>query len=936
MRTGRLLVPEAIQTSAMDCGPACLKSLLGGFRISVSYDRLREACQTDLDGTSIDTIEAVAQEFGLDAKQIVVPVDHLILPEAQTLPAIVVVRLPNHFTHFVIVWGQYGRWLQVMDPVVGRHWSVTKEFLNKVHIHPLPVRAQDWRDWAGSEEFVGALRRRMRQLTVSESRASRILDAAIAVSHWRAMAALDAIVRMMNPMVQSGSLRGDRTAGRVLERFFERATAAGNPFQVIPPVYWSVVPARGYTEQKPQLVFRGGVLLRVRGKRRDSQPSSRRCSEPAMTGRGNLKETLRQTVKPVKRIVDLLRMDGLLAPAILAGAFGLSSLALLVEALLFRDFLDFTGVLAVPQQRLAAAGMLLGFFIVMLILDVSIATGIIRFGRKLEIRVRALLFHALPRVPDRYFGSRLISDMAARCHAIHEIRLLPHLGGQFIRFVSELVLTTLGIIWLDPQTASLAVTSMLLAVVLPFAAQPFLLERDLRFRTHAGSLSRFYFDALRGLMPISTHCAGKAVQREHEGLLRTWLEAGLSLQRGATLFQGFTLLTSFGLTVWLLLSHLLRASDSAVALLLVYWAMRIPALGRDLAQLVWQYPRLHNVARRVFEPLDVVREKTDRVDSVNRSEAFTAVRARRSNEAVSLLFKEVSVRATGHTILQEFSLRVDAGSHICIVGPSGAGKSTLIGLLLGWHRPSTGTIEVDGLPLDDVVLESLRRDIAWVEPNVQLWNRSLAENLQYGLESGSRLPPIGGVIEEADLWGLLTSLPDGLQSRLGEGGALVSGGEGQRVRLGRAMLRPSSRLVVLDEPFTALDRGARRSLLMRARSKWNRDTVLCVPHDVSDSTDFERVIVMEEGRIIEDGSPEELLRRSESRYRKLLEADRAVRGQVWANPSWRTLRLENGKLTETTYLRDDDQHSRDMLAHSTAERDPYVFGGTGWASSKAS
>src|SRR5206468_3012538 len=135
---------------------------------------------------------------------------------------------------------------------------------------------------------------------------------------------------------------------------------------------------------------------------------------------------------------------------------------------------------------------------------------------------RALLLHILPRVPDRYFASRLISDMAERSHAIHEIRLLPHLGGQLIRCVAGLVLTTSGIIWLDPQIAPLAVVSMLVAVVLPFTVQPFLAERDLRFRTHSGGLCRFYFDALRGLMPISTHCAGNAVRREHESLLSTW------------------------------------------------------------------------------------------------------------------------------------------------------------------------------------------------------------------------------------------------------------------------------------------------------------------------------------------------------------------------------------------------------------------------------
>src|SRR5919198_4863333 len=97
-RGRRLLVPEVVQTSAMDCGPAALKCLLEGFGIAVSYGRLREACQTDVDGTSIDTLEDVAVQLGLIAEQIMLPVDHVLLPEARVLPAIVVVRLPSGVT----------------------------------------------------------------------------------------------------------------------------------------------------------------------------------------------------------------------------------------------------------------------------------------------------------------------------------------------------------------------------------------------------------------------------------------------------------------------------------------------------------------------------------------------------------------------------------------------------------------------------------------------------------------------------------------------------------------------------------------------------------------------------------------------------------------------------------------------------------------------
>src|SRR5437868_9337362 len=100
----RWLAPEVVQTSAMDCGPASLKCLLEGFGVSVSYGRLREACQTSVDGTSIDTLEALARRVGLVAEQAMMPVDHLLLAGSDALPAIDVVRLPSGLVHFVVVW----------------------------------------------------------------------------------------------------------------------------------------------------------------------------------------------------------------------------------------------------------------------------------------------------------------------------------------------------------------------------------------------------------------------------------------------------------------------------------------------------------------------------------------------------------------------------------------------------------------------------------------------------------------------------------------------------------------------------------------------------------------------------------------------------------------------------------------------------------------
>ena len=142
----RFFAPEVVQTSAMDCGPAALKSLLEGFGVRVSYGRLREACQTDVDGTSINTLEDIAIQLGLQAEQVMLPADHLALPEAQALPAIVVVQRPSGLTHFLVVWNRVGNLLQVMDPATGRRWLTWKRFQNEIYLHTFPVPTQAWRE----------------------------------------------------------------------------------------------------------------------------------------------------------------------------------------------------------------------------------------------------------------------------------------------------------------------------------------------------------------------------------------------------------------------------------------------------------------------------------------------------------------------------------------------------------------------------------------------------------------------------------------------------------------------------------------------------------------------------------------------------------------------------------------------------------------------
>jgi ATP-binding cassette subfamily B protein len=255
------------------------------------------------------------------------------------------------------------------------------------------------------------------------------------------------------------------------------------------------------------------------------------------------------------------------------------------------------------------------------------------------------------------------------------------------------------------------------------------------------------------------------------------------------------------------------------------------------------------------------------------------------------------VRASGHTILAGVSLTIAPGSHVAIVGPSGAGKSSLVSLLLGWHRAADGVVLINGQPID-AQLHALRRVTAWVDPSVQLWNRSLLENLLYGHEGTPRA--MSGLIEDADLRSVLESLPDGLESPLGESGALVSGGEGQRVRLGRAMLKENPKLVILDEPFRGLPFDQRKRLLNRARQVWAGATLLCITHDVRQTLGFPRVLLIEDGKLAEDGDPVDLANQENSRYRALVEAEREVHETLWEGSRWRRVRMEAGDIAAGT------------------------------------
>ena len=844
MRSRRLLVPEVVQSSGMDCGPAALKSYLEGHGIALSYGRLREACQTEVDGTSIETLEELACGLGAPLEQVLLPRDSVLLEEARALPAIAVLRLPNGSAHFAVVWSVAFGVAQVMDPAHGRRWLSREKLLEELYEHVMTVPAADWREWAGSGEGLALFRRRLRDRGVTAETSSRLTSAAAEDGSFHSFAALDAAIRC-------GSREPD------LASLFEKARSDPS---AIPNEFWSVRPE---PLDEAEVVLRGAVLLRP------AKPGdvTTEVSLPAAVAAARDEEP----VRPLRELGKRLREDGLLAPGLLAAATVASAIAVVLEGLFFRAFLEAPALL-LP---------LVLFLALVLVLDLASFTGELRLGRRLERGLRHAFQRKIPRLSDRYFGSRLTSDMAERQHSLHQIRKVPRLGRQILREGVELLLTAGAILWLAPSTAPVVLTALVASIGIPVLGQPFLFERDSRVRSHLGGLSRFYLDSLLGLVPLRVHRAENALRAEHQALLASWGRARRGLQRTVVSLEAAQFALGYGLVVLLVFSYLRGGGDPASVLLLAYWALNLPVLGLQLVRLVSRYPEPRNVFLRISEPLHAPEELD--VAPSNGVSAETP-----ASEGAGIRLENVSVRAAGHRLLEAIDLEIEPGSHVAVVGSSGAGKTTLFGLLLGFHFPEEGRVKIDGSVLTGARLPETRSRTAWVDPAVQLWNRSLEENLRYGNDGPHDLSAALAVLPPL-------SLP--LQTKLGEGGALVSGGEGQRVRLGRAFLRKGVRLALLDEPFRGLDRETRRDLLRRARARWKKATLLAITHDLGECEGFDRVLVLEKGRIVEDGAPSELLEREGSRFRRLLEVEGEL-SRLWSDGSWRSFRLENGRLVD--------------------------------------
>ena len=237
----------------------------------------------------------------------------------------------------------------------------------------------------------------------------------------------------------------------------------------------------------------------------------------------------------------------------------------------------------------------------------------------------------------------------------------------------------------------------------------------------------------------------------------------------------------------------------------------------------------------------------------------------------SVEFRDVGFAyPSGGPVLTSMSFKIEPGERVGIVGPSGAGKSTIFSLMQRFYDAQSGAILIDGQDSKDVTEDTLRKAIAVVPQDVTLFHRTLRDNICYG-RPGASDEEVWNAVEMARCLGFIKQLPEGLDTIVGDRGAKLSGGQRQRIAIARAFLKDAP-ILLLDEATSALDSHSEELIREALTTLMNGRTVIAIAHRLSTLRSFDRIIVVQNGQVVQDGRPDNLLRKAGA-YKSLVDLE---------------------------------------------------------------
>jgi ATP-binding cassette subfamily B protein/subfamily B ATP-binding cassette protein MsbA len=515
----------------------------------------------------------------------------------------------------------------------------------------------------------------------------------------------------------------------------------------------------------------------------------------------------------------------------------------------------------------------LGLFILNSLLEVAITRGWVVGGRRMVYELTHEVFERLQQRSLAYHAQQGVSDSLS--HVTGDTWALYQVVENLVVAPARALLTLGVMLWLMARLdAELMLVSLLLAPVAVaasmLAAKPLRVaarlkrEIELRIQAHVQQ-------TLTGISVVQLFTQEERQQRRFE----TYASVAVAAQQRSTflgslnsLSAGLVTALGTGVVLWLGARHVLAGTLTLGSLLaFVFWfnllQNQVSGLAKIFSTLQGAGPSLERL-RAVF---DAAPEIADLPGAPDLPPAAGEVR-----------FEGVTAgHEPGQAVLCGIDLEVPAGQRLAIVGPSGAGKTTLASLVPRLLDPWAGRVRIDGRDARSVKLKSLRAQIALVSQEPFLFPGSIADNLAWGRPAASRAE-IEAAARAARAHEFIARLPAGYDTLLGERGATLSGGERQRLAIARALLKQAP-ILILDEPTSALDAQTEWLILEGLKELMVGRTTLMIAHRLSTVRCADRIIVLDNGKIVESGTYEDLLAqggRFAAWHRKQLESKNAA------------------------------------------------------------
>jgi ATP-binding cassette subfamily B multidrug efflux pump len=512
---------------------------------------------------------------------------------------------------------------------------------------------------------------------------------------------------------------------------------------------------------------------------------------------------------------------------------------------------------------------------VVLLLAVAFAGGLARYGmrellnsgsRRVETDLRDQLYNHLQAMSAEFYDRYPTGDVMAR--TTNDLLAVRMVAGPALMYLVDTSIRALlivpAMVTIDLQLTALALGPLLGLPVAMISLGRLIHVRSQAIQAQFSELTSHAHENLSGVRVVRSYRQERAEIEHFRELSQTYLERNLGLARVQGVF--FPLLTLLGglsgLAVLYVGGRMVMSGSVSVG--------EFVAFGVYLAMLVWPMIAVGwavNLVQRGAASMGRINQLFREAPAIT-SPAAPAVlppaQGARAIEFRNVWFGYPRARERGW-VLQDISFRVAAGSSLAIVGPTGSGKSTLVDLIARTYDPDRGAVLIDGIDLRELSLEDLRSAVGFVPQETFLFGETLRRNILLGAPDDGRLERVAGV---AQLTEALPALPDGFETLIGERGINLSGGQKQRTAIARALAQDPP-IFVLDDALSAVDAQTEARILAALRSALVGRTSIVVSHRLAAVRDADWILVIDGGRIVEQGVHQDLLAAG-GRYWELL------------------------------------------------------------------